>query len=393
MDRTMMILILGVMLAAGAARATTWEVAKDGSGDFMVIQDAVDAASPGDVIWIRAGRYEELTEDFDVYGDGTVFADVHVAITKDDLTLRGDGMDATIIGPAVYPDSPDYNYIGITVYSSHATTLTVEDLAVENTNFGVFAGSQSCVVRRCRLEGNLVNGIRLRTSISAAIDDCEFIASDVAFRTWYPAANVSISNCTVELADYSSSRGFACVNTQNVAIDNCEFTGGGGAIDFQQGTTGIITNVTASGYHNYGAKVIDGASAEIYDADFEGGLWAIISNGNGVVCEDSSFRGQTYRTIYLNNWGSSSFTNCEILNGGGYSVYCDFNEIPDCHVDMTNCYWGTDSAEQIAEWIWDSNDDPERCCTVDFIPFNGSVATELHSWSAVKGLFDANGRE
>ena len=103
MYRTMMILILGVVLTVGAAQATTWEVAKDGSGDFMVIQDAVDAASPGDVIWIRAGRYEEMTEDFDVFGDGSVFADVHVGVTKDNLVLRGDGPDVTIIGPGVIP--------------------------------------------------------------------------------------------------------------------------------------------------------------------------------------------------------------------------------------------------------------------------------------------------
>ena len=391
MYRTTMILILGVVLTVGAAQATTWEVAKDGSGDFMVIQEAVDAASPGDVIWIRAGRYEEFTEDFDVLGDGSVFGDVHVGITKDDLTLRGDGQDVTIIGPAVYPDSPVYNFTGITVAGAQTTTLTIEDLAVENTNFGIYAASPSCEVRRCRFEGNVVEGIELKTFSSAVIDDCEFIASDVSVYTFHPAANVSISNCTVELADYSSSRGFACLNTQNVTIDACEFNGGGGAIDFQQGTTGIITNVTASGY-NLRRQVIDGASAEIYDADFEGGLWAIISNGAGVTCEDSSFRNQTYRTIYIND-GLNRFTNCEILNGGGYSVYCNYDESSDCHTDVTNCYWGTDSEAQIAEWIFDSNDGSDYCCTVDFIPFQTSVATEARSWSAVKGLFDGGEAE
>ena len=95
------------LVAASSGMSATWHVAKDGSGDFAVIQDAVDAASSGDTIWIHAGRYEEMTEDWDVWGNGVSLVDCHVVITKDDLTLQGDGRDATIIGPAVFPGEPD----------------------------------------------------------------------------------------------------------------------------------------------------------------------------------------------------------------------------------------------------------------------------------------------
>ena len=43
--------------------ATTWHVEKDGSGDYAVIQDAIDAAAAGDTIRIGPGRFE----DYSVY--------------------------------------------------------------------------------------------------------------------------------------------------------------------------------------------------------------------------------------------------------------------------------------------------------------------------------------
>jgi hypothetical protein len=50
--------ILGVVCDQGIGR--TWSVEKDGSGDFSVIQDAVEAAAPGDTIQIGEGRFEDF---------------------------------------------------------------------------------------------------------------------------------------------------------------------------------------------------------------------------------------------------------------------------------------------------------------------------------------------
>ncbi len=102
----------------------------------------------------------------------------------------------------------------------------------------------------------------------------------------------------------------------------------------------------------------------------------------------SRFSGQTFRTVLVNSNSETVFLDCELINGGGITVDCDYNGSADCHVTMTNCYWGTDSEEQIAEWVVDSTDHPERCCTVDFIPFQTETPVEARSWSAVKGLFE-----
>jgi len=80
-----------VLLVACFAQARTWFVEKDGSGDFTVIQDAVDAAAPGDTIRIGSGRFTEYQYVYD--------QDTYVLVETDSLTFWGSGVDSTIIGP------------------------------------------------------------------------------------------------------------------------------------------------------------------------------------------------------------------------------------------------------------------------------------------------------
>ena len=55
------IVLTGLTAMAAPADGRTWRVEKDGSGDFTVIQHAVNAASSGDVIEIGPGRYTDVT--------------------------------------------------------------------------------------------------------------------------------------------------------------------------------------------------------------------------------------------------------------------------------------------------------------------------------------------
>jgi len=57
-------------------------------------------------------------------------------------------------------------------------------------------------------------------------------------------------------------------------------------------------------------------------------------------------------------------------------------------IDMTDNYWGTTDEDQIAEWIWDGNDDPSIQAFVQYQPFaSGPVGTEQQSWGQVKALY------
>jgi len=58
-----------------------WTVARDGTGKFFSLQEAIDQSVPGQAIWIKAGKYEE---------DVTVHS-------KENLTIIGAGMDRVIL--------------------------------------------------------------------------------------------------------------------------------------------------------------------------------------------------------------------------------------------------------------------------------------------------------
>ena len=118
------VIVLGLALATSAYSAT-WYVEKDGSGDFEVIQDAVDVAAPGDVIMVGPGRYEE----FQVYFDGNSDWHIYVLVETDDLTIIGSGPESTIIGPV--DDSVNIRYT-IGVANLYMPQFRMERIAVEN---------------------------------------------------------------------------------------------------------------------------------------------------------------------------------------------------------------------------------------------------------------------
>ena len=90
------ILVLLVLFCAANAPAAVWRVEKNGSGDFTIIQHAVDASASGDTILIGPGRYDDRF----LWGNPPWQQHTRVLVTRSDLTLIGAGADRTIIGDA-----------------------------------------------------------------------------------------------------------------------------------------------------------------------------------------------------------------------------------------------------------------------------------------------------
>ena len=101
----------------------TWQVAIDGSGQFTLIQEAIDQASSGDTILIKAGTYAE---------DVTVHS-------KDHLTIIGEGLDRVFITGEKRVGSL---HIGKWPYG--ATNVVIQGLTVTQhggLGVGIFNGS------------------------------------------------------------------------------------------------------------------------------------------------------------------------------------------------------------------------------------------------------------
>jgi parallel beta-helix repeat protein len=110
------------------AEPRTWIVDDDGPADFHTIQEAIDAASPGDVIQVRAGTYNE-----------------RIKITKNSLSIIGEDAGTTII------DGQGLPYV-VKIQANYTTVknFTIRDAPVgEGVNMG---GSGNVI------EGNIITG-------------------------------------------------------------------------------------------------------------------------------------------------------------------------------------------------------------------------------------------
>ena len=156
--------IRALMLAISAffsfnALAYDIVVAKDGSGDYRTVQEAINACPDYDhgyitTIHIKAGVYRER---------------VTIPHNKFRLHISGDGADKTIITYDTYAEQlwpgtdRKVGTSGSATMYIHSSYVTLEDLAVENTAgegkeigqaVALFTDGDFIFVHRCRLIGN-----------------------------------------------------------------------------------------------------------------------------------------------------------------------------------------------------------------------------------------------
>jgi len=104
------ILTLAINIQTAKAEPTTWYVDDDGGADFTRIQDAINAASPGDTIYVYNGTYYEH---------------IYIFIS---LTLIGENRYATIIDGSGY---------GTTVGISYTKGVKLTGFTIRNAETGI----------------------------------------------------------------------------------------------------------------------------------------------------------------------------------------------------------------------------------------------------------------
>lgn len=393
--RRAVLLAVAVALAAGVAEARTWWVKEDGSGDYTVIQDAVDAAASGDTIRIGPGVFEEgSTWVFD--NGGTIFS--RVFVTKSELTFIGSGIDQTIVGQSEPWEVPQGDHVGIYVDSFVGSSRAViEDLTIQNARNGVFGWESEVVINRCRFIG-CHHGISLLNHQTSGLYVKDSIFDDLARdgrsigTHWLAVAEIRDSKFAQGPSNWRRNN-ISLNSTDSAVIENCEFLGSAGGIQLDQGTTARITRCTFDGQEIHGIRTaLWEVRAIVEDTIFRNQHRAIVLGEatQTFTMTRCVFENVSEASVYIEKARGIQINDCDLAQGEQYAVkVVQFDWDPGVHeLDFTNNYWGTDDAGEIAAMIHDANAHDGTNYVVVFEPFRTeSVPVVPVSLSDIKRMF------
>ncbi len=373
-------LAMTFFLAHTIASGRTWHVEKDGSGDFLTIQPALDATAPGDTVLIGPGRFIETHE---VVTQGWT-EDVYAEVSNDSISIIGSGVGVTYIGPAELSKQIDPRPKG--VYGPSASDIDgcrIENLTVENIRDGIYWNG-GIAIRHCSIIGNVDAIILWPSSQGVVINDVLLQDNaDDAIAAWGPCPELLISNCVFT----RNAVGISVAGVDSLLVDNCTFD----------------NHVVSIRY--------DSSQGEVRDCRFFNGVNVDVSTHSSHLLLNNCRFSSAYRAIFASTWGYLRGSGNVIPPGegeriliGGTSFYFNDNHIlrsgahyiklgayvnpPADTLDFTGNYWGTTEADTIAEWIWDGNDNPEINGIVDFEPFSPiPVSSEKKSMGDIKRMF------
>jgi len=277
--------LYGFFLVCGSCTlcfgATTYTVDAGGGGDYMTIQEAVDAAASGDAIEIEPGTY--IDDD----ADGVI-----VSFSGKNLTIAAPSGGVTLDG-----DETARGFV-VTNATAYLYQLDLLDCAALDGDggggllFDDWSGSgENLSVISCTF-----------TSCSSPV---EFDAGG-AIRSFGNSSNYmnyEINNCQFISCESAAYAGAFYASKANGLIMNTSFidcsAGVGGACELREGASTIYECVFQGN-----STTSDGGAIRVYHDDAD------------ITIEDSSFDGNQARTgsaIYQSE-GDVTLNNCEITN-------------------------------------------------------------------------------
>jgi len=375
MQRIAIILILSVFVACSANAAI--RVERDGSGDFVNIQDAVDAAASGDTLLIGPGRWDEMFTYTPPQGGWT--DDVIIVTDGKDLTLIGAGQDETIIGPETPPafglSGP--NAVVLATYNR----LEILNMTIENMSAGLYAVGTDIILSSVRIQMCGVGYIAFGPG-PILLQDCLFnVFVDGGIAATPGVAIMMINSCIFEGGTdyYITAR-----HVENIIISDCFFRDGVVAVQFD-GTTcrGTIERCVVETGRGPHFAAVSGSRMELFDCTLVGGLKQLAAVGYAEITgSGNQFMGTTYgagsyATIHV-QLATLNLHGNHILKGDApLTLLCTDYILDDPFtLDLRNNYWGTASADTLAAWIWNEDDDPDQNLVTLIEPFSPQPVPE-----------------
>ncbi len=375
-----------ILLLAECASGATLTVRKDGTGDYMVIQQALDVAADGDTVLIGPGEYTESTM---VRLPGWAYdIESFAHLRSDDVTLIGAGDDVTVIGPTSYQGSAGtYSPKGVT-YDVGRKSIHISDLSVRNCYEGVYALG-TIFIDGCYLRDNALGLTWGFGGPGGWVRDSIFEVSAPIFEPMAFDIGTGGLGSNTELARCRFSHAAIIRSAQGVVIRNCELTG----LNLYSGTTTYIYDSRSTGGGIGITQSLGGGTyCEITNCELAGTSAALVVGGTApggrFVVENTRLEGGS-RGVFVSGDGAGPCVihNCDFVKGSGPIVKCDVSSVAVTH-DLRNNYWGTTNEADIQAWIIDHSDHPNYGATVLYSPFAGqSVPAEATSWGDLKSLF------
>ena len=382
-----------LLLLPGLARARTLVVERDGSGEYTVIQDALDVAAPGDTVLIGPGRYDDFRVH--TFGTGGIGAIIMIP-TVSPLTIVGTDWDSVIVGPEVVtPKFQDYQTVCIAQDGFPENGIEIRGISFERTAV-IAAVWEPQTFAGCRFRFMASSAIQLVNAPDLHVLDCEFESSPEV--GWVDGIlgfvgghnpGLVVRNCTFR---HQISTCIQPTGATDFEISGCYFEDIGVAVALYYESTGFIRDCVV------GPSVPDCARIQISSGsvvDLENlrlsesaTQFGILDKGTQVTGRNLVLTGGTFYTVLVAAGASLTLRDCDILNGGGQGTVQSTNlTTTDGVVDLRECYWGTTDSTQIAQWIYDGNEDP-LFTKVEYLPFRAnSVPTESKSVGGFKALF------
>jgi len=387
--------ILALVTAASPGWSATWHVEKDGTGDFSVIQDAVDAAASGDTIRIGPGRYDD-GEVVTTLG-WTEF--VRVRVAQQDLTFIGAGVGETIVGREetwnLYRDGRDKCiYVPSAIES---TQLRVSSITFENTREALTLDHYgSARISDCQFTGNDAAIVSLAGDTLTVCNSLfENGASMASFVGIWGMNSISVSHCFFNMSNAISKSGVYINGVLDARIANCSFVYGHSGVKNSACDDLIVTDCIferQSGASLYSTDSHSRVSIDRcrFDKAYSGILFD--ASLGWIRIEQTGFTDMVTTALTYRRANNGYIRNCNIQKGLKFAVKWDSANLehpPDpVHFDMRNNWWGTTNPDSISVWIEDHHDNPDNMFIIDFEPFaETSVANQPKSLGGLKALY------
>ena len=190
-------------------------VGGSGPGNYTKIQDAIDNASDGDVIFVYSRTYYEnviVNKSINLIGENE-------NTTVIDGNLSGDVVKVTAnyvtISRFTVQNSGNWSNAGINLHS--VQHCRIEHVKASNNEYGIYLyNSTNCTITNCIVNNN-VDGIELHSSNNCTISNCTASNNDVGIGL-EDSTNCTFTNC---IANNNRYFGILSSYSNNCTISNC----------------------------------------------------------------------------------------------------------------------------------------------------------------------------